>query len=79
MKKSKKVIPIKTPPFTIIDEMDVKYTDISLENLLKWIKERVPEGTKDENIILEYDIDTEWGYYDDYIAIGKLILKVKND
>lgn len=61
----------------LVASRDVKYDYFSLAELLSWIKENVPEGTANEDIRLEVEVDDTRGYYDDVIITAELNLSVR--
>lgn len=56
---------------------DIKYEYSTLAEFLSWIRGNVPEGTKDEDIRLEVEVDDTRGYYDDIIITAEMIISVK--
>jgi hypothetical protein len=56
---------------------DIKYEYSTLAELLSWIRRSVPEGTKDEDICIEVDVDDTRGYYDDVIISVEMTLSVR--
>jgi hypothetical protein len=62
----------------VLASIDITYHYMSLSDLLTWVKENVPEGTKPEDTFLDFDIDYTTGYYDDIQldAYMKLCIKV---
>jgi hypothetical protein len=56
---------------------DIKYEYSTLAELLSWIKQSVPEGTKEEDILIEVEVDDTKGYYDDIIITAEMKLSVR--
>lgn len=71
-KNSKKVKRV----WQAVASRDVRYGSITLVELHSWIKENVPEGTEEEDIHLDFEIDTSYGYYDDVTIDATMVLKV---
>jgi hypothetical protein len=65
------------PEWEVVATRDVKYDYFTLTELLSWVKEHVPEGTKDEDIRLEVEVDDTRGYYDDIIITAEMKLSVR--
>jgi hypothetical protein len=72
----KKVKPI-VPVWKHLASESIKDDTWSLSQLLTWIKEKVPEGTKDEDISLWFYADEEPTYYDETIISVHMSLSVK--
>jgi hypothetical protein len=79
MKKSKKPIWKMVATYDDIAnrEFDAAEKDISYSHLKQWIKDNVPENSKDEDIKLKINICVQPTYYDDYIIDGKVELWLK--
>lgn len=76
----KKVKQPKKPPQPVwrkVATRDIKYDSFTVAELLSWVKDNVPEGTKDEDIRLAVDVDETHGYYDDIIVDVDMTLSVK--
>lgn len=61
----------------VVATRDVKYDSFTLEELLSWVKKHVPEGTANEDIRLEVEVDDTKGYYDDIIISADMVLSVR--
>lgn len=61
----------------IVATRDVKHEYFTLAELLSWIEENVPEGTNEEDIRLEVEVDDTRGYYDDIIITAEMQLSVR--
>ena len=61
----------------VVATRGVKYDSFTLEELLSWIKQNVPEGTANEDIRLEVEVDDTKGYYDDIIITADMVLSVR--
>jgi hypothetical protein len=66
------------PEWKIVATRDVKYVPMTLTELMSWIKENVPEGTKEEDIRIEVAVDQYKEYYDDIIIEAIMELSVRN-
>jgi hypothetical protein len=80
-KKSTKKKTAPMPRWKVVSTHDIKYGYFTLSEFLKLIKQKVPEGTKDEDILLAVDVDETSGYYDDIIVSAEMevSVKVEND
>lgn len=78
MKKKAKIKVAPKPTWKIVDIHDIKYEHSTLADFLTMIKQRVPEGTKDEDILIEVDTDTTTGYYDDIIVDVEMKISIKD-
>jgi hypothetical protein len=56
---------------------DVKYDTFTLDELLSWIKEKVPEGTRNEDIEIKFDVSESPTYYDEIIVDVEMQISVK--
>lgn len=77
-KKAKKPT-VKKPVWTAVETHDIKYGYFTLEEFLKMVKGKVPEGTKDSDILLAVDVDDTRGYYDDIIFSVEMKVSVKQN
>lgn len=75
MKKAKTVKRVCTR----VAERDIKYSCMSLTELLEWAMHNVPKGTKMQDIQLDFETDSSTGYYDDIIIDAKMILSYWED
>lgn len=66
----------KKPTWIKVNSKDIKYTSLSYQDILDWAKD-VPQGTKKEDIKFEFEIEEEWGYYDDVMINATMILYYK--
>lgn len=73
-KKTPKPKPLK---WEVVDTHDIKYGYFTLEEFLEQIRQNVPDGTKDEDILLEVDVDDTRGYYDDVIISVEMKVSTK--
>ena len=61
----------------VVFKHDVKYNDFTLAELLTWIRDHVPAGTRNEDVRLEVEIDQSSGYYDEVIIDAELRISVE--
>jgi hypothetical protein len=61
----------------VVFKHDIKYSGFTLEELLTWVRDHVPAGTKNEDVSLEVEIDQSSGYYDEVIVDAELTISVE--
>lgn len=54
-------------------------TYFSLNELNEWLKEIVPSGTKDEDVLIEIEKEQYTGYYDDVITDIYVAVSVREE
>ena len=61
-----------------VKSLDIKYSEYSLAEFIDLVKNAVPEGTKNDDIRLDFDAE-ESGvpYYDDVIIESTLTISVR--
>ena len=59
------------------NRFSIKNDSYTLAEFLELVKRNVPEGTKPEDICLEFEADYYKGYYDDYIIESELEISIR--
>jgi hypothetical protein len=75
IKKVKPVVPV----WKFLVSESIKDDTWILSDLIAWIKEKVPEGTKEEDIRLDFSVDEEPTYYDEVIISSHMNISVKTN
>lgn len=79
MTTKKKAAP-KKPEWVLVDTRDIKYDELTLTELLAWIKDKTPEGTSPDEIKVSFEIDQSTWYYDETIVEATMqLLYLKKD
>jgi hypothetical protein len=60
-----------------VGTIDIKYDTLTLDAFLEQIKTFVPEGTKNEDIQVSFEVDYETSYYDEIIIDAVMEISVK--
>lgn len=77
MKKVKQPKKLPQPKWKVVATRDIKYDTVSLADFLSWVKENVPQGTKDEDISWSIEVTETAGYYDDVMIDVDMELRVR--
>lgn len=71
---TKKKVTVKKPQWILVDTRDIKYEELTLTELLDWIKSKTPEGTSPDEVKVSFETDWRTWYYDDIIVEASMYL-----
>lgn len=76
-KKPKEVKPVvHVPTWKTVATRQVKWESFTMAELKEWIKENAPGEISDDHIQFSFEINEEWGYYDDVTTEAVMSLSV---